>query len=117
VVAERRLELRRDARGQLVRVELPHDRAGHLAQDRELGDPEGPLGVLASGGLLEIARLDASCRISSTSRVTSPRAPSSAWRRSSARRTTSSRSWRAKGLIKYSKAPLVSACLTVSSDA
>src|SRR2546422_4681898 len=41
----------------LFRSELPHDRAGHLAQDRELGDPEGALGVLTSGGLLEIARL------------------------------------------------------------
>src|SRR5207245_136024 len=46
-----------------------------------------------------------------------PRGPSSAWRRSRARRTTAARSWRAKGLIRYSKAPLVSACLTVSSDA
>src|SRR5207245_1169256 len=57
VVAQRGLELCRDAGGQLAGIELADDRAGDLAQDRELGDPEGLLDGLAPGGLLELACL------------------------------------------------------------
>ena len=118
LVAEGVLELRGDRGGELAEIELAEQAARDLAQDRELGDPQGL--VAAARCRVSSSRLRAlvaSERISSTSAASWLRVPSSVCRRARARRAVSSRSWRLKGLIRYSKAPWVSAFFTVSSEA
>ncbi len=57
VVAQGVLEQLGDGAGELAEVELTEQAAGDLAQDRQLGDPQGLLGVLPAGLLLQAPRL------------------------------------------------------------
>src|SRR5499433_574038 len=57
VVAEGLLELHGDACGELGQIELAQNAAGDLAQDGELGHPQGLLRLLAARLFLEGARL------------------------------------------------------------